>query len=437
MTENIVNLFAPQEQQVELIIEGASFMRTWHGPVQASLLWQVGWTEINLTQSFEDAAADLTTPLDVVDETTGKPFGELLDMDSIQQRDSRNSDNHAYYFALNDRESAKILCRMLDNEQPKMTKSSKPFSWREQQVYRIVAPVQDAVHLDDDAKKKFEAEAQVYEVTVKAIQKNSGSWHQFHGILLPSMVAAFAKLSGIECPAYEVAGLTDVAPGDFIATDVVQTDLIGNTDIGPTESACYRMRSAIWNALGETNVKASLPIGTDARRNVTESQQLSQALQVCLQPWGKMVYTSIRLAADPEVAAAYDTDHGVVRPTLPVVTAFHLNKADCEAFYKAEHAAILAAAGMESTGKDAASKGGGDAKSDAPYPVPASWGESMADDWLDAVKELAPDLKGKPVAAQKRVLKKMEAQDILQDTLGATFEEVFATVEYLNEGDWQ
>ena len=366
---------------------GASFAPSgWYAPFNAAIVYAVGYVTTDLATLAEDLDNDLTdtNALTVIADGNEETFRERLTKEGslFDDHDVAQTGTFKYYFF--DQERARILCELVNVEEP------IGFPRRPEVRWRVETPVSDVVSLTDDAKEKFTRDLLRWEVELKAMQKNSPNWFNWHGLVLPCMVAAYANLMGWKTPGFDISEL--VLPEDeVIVTDKFQLEMIGNTDIGLETSKLFIRRKALWAALGEDDVKVSNP-------DDTESGQLKEALAVAVSNWNSPVYARVLQVPSPKVDDVWDGESGRRRNRISVLTEFFRSEKAAQKAYEAE----VEAREGEYVSKPASATTPSD--DDEGYEnIPFAWAE-IPKDWLDAVRELKAEIGKKPKPVLKKTL---------------------------------
>lgn len=205
--------------------------------------------------------------------------------------------------------------------------------------------------------------------------------HEAHFMFVPKFVEAYARLRGWSVPSIDLEAV-DVASNEFVITDELQQQLVGNAKRGKAadyqNSQLRQQQAALWLALGESNPDACHPSKTQLMRGgklepsplITTSPKLDSALTVLSRDWLQPVWGRIKLVCVPVVGA--ETKDGKAL-SLPII--FDLYKSEAEA--KAAYAADLEKMGVSVE----------DAKPTSD--VPEAWVE-MPEAWkeqIDALKE--------------------------------------------------
>lgn len=358
---------------------GASFAPSaWIGPFQAAHVYTVGWVEFDLAQLYDDYNADLTTCLTNEDEVTSERWVDILvsEVGVADMVQKSQSGKFKYYYR--DYDKAAALARLLDKEEPALTRSNRTFKRRPEHRWRIEGKVSEMLTLTDEAKEKFESDVLAWEVEQKGIAKNSPDWFAWHGLVLPNLVYAYAKLMGWDVPPLDMSEFL-VPEDEFIVTDKLQLELIGNTDVGPNDSALFIRRKALWGVLGEDDPKVSDP-------EKTESEKLAAALTVATHDWQSPVYCRIVHLPSPRVDDVWERNGQRRRNRIPVITSFYGSSQHAENAAKSEHVEEE----VQSVAKSAGSN---------EFYVPDAWAE-FPDDW----KNTAATLKAEVTDGQPRPL---------------------------------
>lgn len=385
---------------------GASFAPSgWYAPFSTAIVYAVGWVELDLETLAKDLDSGLATTnaLTEVGDGSDASFRERLTKDGNLFDGCTEAQTGSFKYYFFDWERAKILCGLLNVEEP------GKFPRRPEVRWRVETPVADVVSLTDDAKEKFERDVLSWEVELKAMQKNSPNWFNWHGLVLPCMVAAYANLMGWKTPGFDISELA-LPEDEVIVTDKFQLEMVGNTDVGLEASKLLARRKALWTALGEDDVKVSNP-------DDTESDQLKEALAVAVSSWNKPVYARVLQVPSPKVDDVWDDGSGR-RNTISVLTEFFRNKKAAQKAYEAE---VEARSGeYVSKPADAPASGNG---ADADVSVPDAWAE-IPEDWYEAVRGLKAEIGKKPKPVIKKTLNEMSerleeeymvtAEDVLQ-----------------------
>jgi hypothetical protein len=400
---------------------GASFAPSgWYAPFSAAIVYAVGWVQMDLATLAADLDNDITSDnaLTVVNGGVDKTFREQLEKNGqlFDTFSKSRSDKFKYYYF--DRERADVLCQMLDVEEPAYTLDGRKFRRNPEVRWRVETALDDVVSLNADAKEKFERDVLSWEVELKAMQKNSPNWFNWHGLVLPSIVAAYAKLKGWKAGelGFDISELTQ-PEDDIIVTDKFQLEMIGNTDVGLEGSKLFIRRKALWGALNENNVKASNP-------DDTESPQLKEALTVATSTWNSPVFARVIQVPSPKVDDTWEGNAGRVRSRIPILTDFYRNvKAAVKAYESETEAreAVYANGGvMIRPSAPVSSKDG--AEPDATVsPIPEAWVE-IPDEWLETMKAIKADIGKKPRPVIKKNLEEMA--DTLADEYMVTVDDV-------------
>ena len=375
---------------------GASFAPSgWYAPFSTAIVYAVGWVELDLETLAKDLDSGLATTnaLTEVGDDSDAPFRKRLAKgdDLFDTCAKSRSEKFKYYYF--DQERAEVLCELLSVEEPAYTRDGRKFPRRPEVRWRVETSVSDVVSLTEEAKEKFERDVLSWEVELKAMQKNSPNWFNWHGLVLPCMVAAYANLMGWKTPGFDISELA-LPEDEVIVTDKFQLEMVGNTDVGLEASNLFIRRKAFWSALGEDDVKVSNP-------DDTESDQLKEALAVAVSNWNKPVYARVLQVPSPKVDDVWDGESGRRRNRISVLTEFFRSEKAAKAAYEAE---VEARTG-EYVSKPASATTPSD--DDEGYDnIPFAWAE-IPDDWFDAMKGLKAEIGKKPKPVLKRTLEGM------------------------------
>ncbi len=395
---------------------GASFAPSgWYAPFSTAIVYAVGWVELDLETLAKDLDSGLATTnaLTEVGDGSEEPFRERLmkghdkGYDNLFDTCARSrSDKFKYYYF--DQERAEVLCELLSVEEPAYTRDGRKFPRRPEVRWRVETSVSDVVSLTEDAKEKFELDVLSWEVELKAMQKNSPNWFNWHGLVLPCMVAAYSNLMGWKTPGFDISELA-LPEDEVIVTDKFQLEMVGNTDVGLEASNLFVRRKALWAALGEDDVKVSNP-------DDTESSQLKEALAVAVSNWNKPVYARVLQVPSPKVDDVWDGESGRRRNRIPVLTEFFRSEKAAKAAYEAE-AEAREGEYVSKPASDSASDNG----ADAAVHVPDAWAE-IPEDWYEAVRGLKAEIGKKPKPVLKKTLEGMSER--LEEEYMVTTEDV-------------
>lgn len=238
------------------------------------------------------------------------------------------------------------------------------------------------------------------------------SRHKLHLIALPSAVAAMAAAYGYDNPGFELADLCD---SGIVYTDEYQAKMIGGPDAKDekdplhwSHSVLWQRRTALWQALGETNPLVYNPIGTGTKLDTT-SEKLSNCLRILALAWKNGLWSRVIQVPDPDMKATYGDE--AKRLSIPALVKIYSNQAEA----KAEGDRELA----ERSAREAAKSNGNGTQATKPA-IPEMWANEGEAAWVDYCKTLKQQLNGKPVPVQRAFLTE-HAGDI-----GATPDEVMA-----------
>ena len=267
-----------------------------------------------------------------------------------------------------------------------------------QRVLYIEMPADTIINFrDQEALGKWGASVsgEIRDVTLRSRKYR----HEPHLIFLPRLVAAIADVRGWKNTGFDLSAL-DVARNDFVASDELQLELVGNPGKGywtpPTVnqerndyahhvpppsyrgSRYWAQRTALWASLGEDNPDVYRPKGATVTRAgrvqpseiATTSDTLSTCLRAYTTDWARPVYARLKLLPNPRVDAVTGAGN---RLTIPVICELFKDKAEAEAAHKAD----LEAMGIVG---------------DTPTPpdtsgVPATWVE-VPEAWVSTITEL-------------------------------------------------
>lgn len=239
--------------------------------------------------------------------------------------------------------------------------------------------------------------------------------HEFHMIALPAMVAAVARLDGMDVPEYD---LSELMVRDITVTADMSRRLIGGMidDKGKfstpywEESELWAKRAALWKALGEDDPKkytvgALKPNSTEEAPSNTASKKLQDLLSVYINPWDEAIWARFVMVTDPRIGALTSGGKSL---SLPAIVEMFRSKAEAEK---------AAAADRERFGKgdEGAVSVKTETRGDFP-PLPEGW-----DDAAEWVAEITPFLSMNRAQAKK-------AYD--PEDYGATFEEMWEWVKW-------
>lgn len=389
------------EHQVNL---GASFGPSrWIGPLSAGIFYTV-FTSVDVLQLLRDHQVNLPTSLDKQDEGQ-LPFSETMVSPLLSSRKGESDWWVHYYKAYDD---ALPLCRFSDLTKPTYSKDGNLIRKKPVQVHRVETTVQDAVSLTDEAKAKFDRDSEVWEVEIKAPQKNSPNWFAWHGLALPALVAAYAQVQGWQVDPFDISELTR-PQDDVIVTDKFQDEMIGNTDKGYKESKLWKRRARLWAQLGEDNPKVSNSVNT-------ESEQLGQALRVAMSDWLQPVYGKVLQLPSPRQRDTFEWRGRRLRNLIPVITDLYPSREAALAAYQAEQSSDDVSDINVTTTPVAVTD------SEKPE-VPEVWRE-IPDEWYKVVSLYKQEIGVRPPALVKQALK-AKAEELERD-YATTPEEVFA-----------
>lgn len=367
---------------------GASFAPgAWVGCFAGAHVYAVGWVEMNLAQLAKDVDAGLTTALEEIDEESGKTWLELLQVDDQMADETKESRSGKFKYYFHDYDRACACARLLDAEEPAYSRGGKKFSRRPEHRFRLEATLDSILTLTDEQKEKFESQVIVWEVELKAIQKNSPHWFDWHGLTMPSIVSAYAQLMGWEA---DTLDLSELIVPELVVTDKFQSEMVGNTDVGYDGSKLWLRRKLLWGQLGEDDAKVSDP-------DKTESEKLQAALQVATSDWRTPVWLKALQVESPKVDDVWEGESGRVRSRIPVVLEFYKNESDAKAAAEAELASR--GAGDESNSQ---------ANGSGPK-VPAEWAQ-IPEDWKSTVKGIKEQIGKVPPPVRKNKLAGMDIE---------------------------
>lgn len=244
-----------------------------------------------------------------------------------------------------------------------------------QRVLYIEMPTDSVLNFRDEAalsKWGASVAGDVRDVTLRSKKYRHGP----HLIFLPRLVAAIADVRGWKNAGFDLADI-DVARDDFVASDELQLELVGNPDEGYKDSRYWAQRAALWASLGEDDPNVYRPKGATTVRAgreqpsevATTSDRLSTCLRAYVVDWTQPVYARLKLLPDPRVDAVTGAGN---RLTIPVIWELFENEAAAKAACQADLEAMGITAG------------------DAPAPpegIPAKWAE-IPEAWESTIAEL-------------------------------------------------
>lgn len=380
---------------------GTSFAPSaWIGPAKAGHVYAVGWVEFNLEQLYSDYNNDLRTVLDETDEVTNERWVDLLVRehgvaDLIET--SRAGDKFNYIYR--DPDQAAVLARLLNLEEPAASRSGRPFDRRPSHLWRLEMPIADVLTISDEGKEKFETDVMVFSVEQKGIAKNSPSWWRWHGMTLPSLVAAYATLMKWKSPGFDLGEFL-VPDDEFIVTADFEERMVGNGEVGYDKSVLWQRRIDLWAALGEKDAKISDP-------DKTESDKLKEALMVATHNWEDAVFCRVIQVPSPRVDDVWTTPEGQARRNrVPVVTAFYTSERTATTAAKAEREDLEIEVSADEPDAEPDAESDTEETASSGDSVPEAWRE-YPDDWYTAVNEIREtvlDGKNRPMPVVKKAL---------------------------------
>lgn len=383
---------------------------------RARVAYEVGWLRTNLNTEYQDLQADLPSEL------------EGHDVDAIMSFTSaRESSTGKFSYTFDDYEAAQAACKFFDAAEP------RDFDNRPDRVWLFQANNDDLLGMDDEAREKF-GETLTYSVSIRTMRSKKYR-HEYHFIVLPAFVAAYAKAMGLNVPEFDLSPL--LKPEDeIIFSDETQDALIG----GPNyrDSHFWQERTKIWEALGEPDATKyhTIEAGTKAS---TSSDRLDGILQATVRPWVKPVYARLIPVPDPRVGAAYTspTTGEKVRPNIPVITEIFPNRETAEAAAVAERERFESGEEKTTAGPaDPAAPVGEVASTDNGMPpVPPAWAE-FPDSWTEQIQSIKSEKIGKTPRpawdAKVKSLMDPESDDYLGYDVQAEPADVIAWLEVID-----
>lgn len=144
--------------------------------------------------------------------------------------------------------------------------------------------------------------------------------HPFHLMSLPYAVQAGALLAGyIKERLFDIP---ELMAQDFIATDELQKQLIGDTSTHYTECDLFKRKQELYKALGQEDAISYTTIGN--AKYAVKSEKLSQCLRLVEDEWSMPMWAQMMLLPDPRVDAISPSSGN--RYKVPVIYTLYGSK---------------------------------------------------------------------------------------------------------------
>ena len=334
-------------------------------------------------------------------------FQTKLDLASPQYREEVPQHFHREQFPsglfryfYTDKDAAGMACKV-DTE-----------AYAPQQVWYFSIPIVDVMNIDTSNWQSASMSRSCRMVTLRSKYR-----HEFHMIALPSIVAAVAKVSGLDVPEFDIK---ELLVRDAIVTAEMSREMVGivATQKGfeapyYEESSLWAQRAAIWKALGEDDPHKYLVGAVDSKGNPheynTEASDLQKCLRIYSEEWEIPLYSRLQMVADPRITAL---GGGGKRLTLPAITEIFASAADAQTAVDADRARFA------KEGDSLNTNSAEDPATDGKPALPKEWESIGEEKWRVTVL---------PFTTMPKALLK-ESYD--PDEYSATLDEMLAWVEW-------
>ena len=311
-------------------------------------------------------------------------------------REQFPSGTFRYYYT--DKNAAGIACKA-DTE-----------AYAPQQVWYYSIPIVDVMNIDTSNWQSNTMSKSCRMVTLRSKYR-----HEFHMIALPAIVAALAKVMGLDVPEFDIK---ELLVRDVNVTAEMSRELVGivATDKGfeapyYEQSSLWAQRAAIWKALGEDDPNKYLVDAFDTKGNPheynTEAPNLKKCLGIYSEDWEIPLYSRLQMVADPRITAL---SGGGKRLQLPAITEIFATAADAQAAVDADRAKFAK--------DEAATVAQAQPAADGKPALPADWVDMGEEKWRVTVL---------PFTTMPKALLR-ESYD--PDEYGATLEQMMEWVEW-------
>jgi len=198
-----------------------------------------------------------------------------------------------------------------------MDKQVSEFGYGSQRKHVVYTEKKNLIGASENVQEKF-SDVISGDVAVRTL-RSAKERHQWHMIAFPSLVHAVAQMMGYDVPDLDFSELTqqdhvlslkrdNLTDDQTREIDDLWVKLCGDTNAKLGEqgyfkdSAYWHQRSALWQALDESNDEACHRMVTDPNqrdRYATTSERLNNCFQVALSNWAEPIWGRFRFMRNP------------------------------------------------------------------------------------------------------------------------------------------